>query len=218
MKKINSWTIGFGVLLIGALAVIAFSGKGAGGGVLTGEAALLYPVEAGEHTKGAENPVVTLVEYSDFQCPACAAYAPVVAQLIAEFSDSLALVYRHFPLRAIHPNAEMAGRAAEAAAKQGAFFAMHDALFATQSEWSRMPNPQATFVSHAELLGLDAERFLEDMKSDEAGNAVAENERQARAMRLSGTPTFYLNGRLISNPASYEAFRALIEAEIAAAN
>jgi protein-disulfide isomerase len=144
---------------------------------------------------------VVLIEYSDFQCPACANAAPIIKDALAEFDPSeVAFVYRHLPLRQIHPNADIAARAAQAAGEQGAFFAMHDLLFENQQAWSSERNPRDTFVSYAETLELDIDQFANDLNADNVRSIV--NEQYAQAEVLLGgrlaTPTLFLNGTQLS--------------------
>ena len=162
------------------------------------------------HMKGNPEASVALVEYGDFQCPACATYAPVINQLAAEFGDQIAIVYRHFPLVQIHENAEPAARAAEAAALQGKFWEIHDLLYEKQSEWSRQSNAAETFVGYATELGLDGERFRRDLGLDEVRKHVQEDLTSALADGLNGTPSFFLDGVQIPLPQSYEQFRQLV--------
>ena len=171
----------------------------------------MQEVSADEWIKGTPDASVTLIEYSDFQCPACRAYQPMVSQLAEEFGDKIAVAYRHFPLRSIHRNAEAAARAAEAAGVQGKFWEMHDALFDGQSTWSALNNPQETFEFYAKDLGLDVERFKADSKSDAVKERVGADYASGVAARISGTPTFFLNGQRIENPAGYEAFKVIVE-------
>ncbi len=146
------------------------------------------------HVKGAtESARFTLVEFSDFQCPACAATAPRVDALLAEYPD-VQLVYRHYPLRTIHANAEAAAWASEAAANQGQFWEMHDALFARQAQWADLGNPGEYFVEVATELGLNTEQFEEEYASEAVRSRVSEDLRAAEQLRLNSTPTFFLNG------------------------
>src|SRR5690606_9244913 len=167
--------------------------------------------------KGSPEAKVTLIEFADFQCPACAAYHPVLQELSDEFPNDLRIVYRHFPLRAIHFQAENAAKASEAAALQGKFAEMHDLLFTEQNAWSRTSGT-AVFSSYAETLGLDIARFEEDIKSDAVVARVRRDSDLGLEIGLNSTPSFYLQGKKIPNPGSYEAFKALIEAEIANGN
>lgn len=166
---------------------------------------------------GPESAKVTLTEYSDLQCPACASYAPIIKQLSSDFPDDLKIVYVHFPLVSIHKNTLPAAYAAEAAGKQGKFWDMINILFSRQSEWERLSDPRPSFQSYAQTLGLNADQFITDSSSDEAKNTVAAQLKSAEDLGLSSTPTFYLNEEKLSNPGSYEEFKKLIEEAIAKA-
>lgn len=161
--------------------------------------------------RGAVSPKVTLVEYSDLQCPACAAYQPMVEEILRSFPDDLVLVYRHFPLRQLHPNAQLAGQAAEAAGNQGKFWEMHDLFFARQSSWAEAENPKETFIGYANELGLDEEKFKQDLGSDETKQKVEEDYRDGLEARVNATPTFILDGKKIANPRTIEEFVRLVE-------
>ncbi|MEK7596148.1 MAG: thioredoxin domain-containing protein [Patescibacteria group bacterium] len=175
-------------------------------------ASLALAVNESDWFKGGENAPAALVEYSDFQCPACASYAPLVRALAGEFGSGLKIVYRHFPLNQIHKNADLAARAAEAAGRQGKFWEMHDLIFDNQKQWSdaRKTEAEKIFAELAEKLGLDAEKFSFDVQSEEIEKAVAEDLASGNASAVQGTPTFFLNGKKIQNPRSYEEFKKLI--------
>src|SRR5690606_8652134 len=121
-----------------------------------------------------------------------------------EVTENVTFVYRHFPLDAAHPNAREAAYAAEAAGKQGKFFEMHDVLFEKQSEWSPLPDPKETFIGYAEALKLDIEKFTTDMDSKEVQDKVQNDFLSGNEFNVQGTPTFFLNGKRIPNPASVE--------------
>lgn len=149
------------------------------------------------HIKGNLDAPVSLVEYSDFQCPACASFQPVVTEVLAEYGEAISLEYKNFPLP-IHNFAELAARAAEAAAQQNAFFAYHDLLFTNQSTWSRSPNPKVFFIQYAEELGLDVATFKRHLNASLIRDKVKADGKEARNQGLSGTPTFFLNGERMS--------------------
>lgn len=172
-------------------------------------------VSAADHIQGPDTAQLTLIEYADFQCPTCAAYAPVLERLTAEYPDDLRVVYRYFPLNSIHPNAALAAQAAEAAHLQGKFWDMHDILFGRQDEWSRLANPKQTFVDYAAELELDAVQFETDLTSKTVKDRVNADLDSALAANLSGTPTFYLNGTALDNPRGYDGFKELIDAKLA---
>ncbi|MEK7462411.1 MAG: thioredoxin domain-containing protein [Patescibacteria group bacterium] len=146
-----------------------------------------------DHVKGNLEATVTLTEYSDFQCPACASFQPVVAELMAQYGDKLRFEYKHFPLP-IHNFAQQAAVAAEAASQQGKFFEFHDTLFSKQQEWSTSATPQVFFVQYAKELGLDVEKFKAHQNSSVLRDAVRASSNEARELGLTGTPTFFLNG------------------------
>lgn len=145
------------------------------------------------HIKGNSDAVITLVEYSDFQCPACATAQPVVKDILNEFGDNIKFEYKHFPLP-MHPLAEPAARAAEAAGQQGKFFEFHDMLFEKQKNWSNSTNPNAIFVQYAEELGLDVQKFRQHMNAPLLSDKIDENKKDGLELGITGTPTFFLNG------------------------
>ena len=167
-------------------------------------------VSESDWVKGNPSATVTLIEYADFQCPACASYFPLVKQLSEDFSDNLRIVYRHFPLRSIHPRAQIAGQAAEAAGLQGKFWEMHDLLYERQKEWVDDKNYEDLFAKYAQELGLDIDKFNKDLKGDITKNRVNRDYLSANKAELRGTPSFFLNGKKIVNPKDYNNFKILI--------
>ncbi|MDP2629524.1 MAG: thioredoxin domain-containing protein [Candidatus Harrisonbacteria bacterium] len=172
----------------------------------------------GDWTKGNPDAQLELVEYSDFQCPACASYFPIVTQLLEEYENEILFAYRHFPLRSIHPHAQLAGQAAEAAGQQDQFWAMHDLIFENQLAWSRQIRPKASFVEYASQLSLDLEQFEADMESNETEQEVNADFNSGERAGVPGTPTFFLNGEMIQSPRSLDEFKALIDTALEAAN
>jgi Na+/H+ antiporter NhaA len=142
-----------------------------------------------DHIRGPEDAPITLVEYGDFQCPYCGQAEPVIRELLAGRGD-VRYVWRHLPLSDVHPQAQMAAQAAEAAAEQGTFWEMHDLLFAHQDAL-RSPD----LVRYAGELGLDVERFRDDLRRNTGAARVAEDVDSADLSGVSGTPTFFINGR-----------------------
>ncbi len=214
MKSYSKLFVIGGVLLVGAGLMMYFGNRGIPGTSTTNTGTL--EVTAADWTRGGtETAPATLVEYGDFQCPACGAYYPLVKQLEADFGPSVRMVFRHMPLWDLHPNALPAGLAAEAAGKQGKFWEMADMLYEKQKDWSTLPSAKATFETYAETLGLDKAKFTADME-DKALLEKIQNSRKEGVQRgVQGTPTFYLNGKKLENPQSYEAFKGLVTAEIA---
>lgn len=176
---------------------------------------LTVPVNESDWFQGGKDAQMVLVEYSDFQCPSCAAYFPVLTNLERIYGDNLKIVYRHFPLSSIHPHAKLAAQAAEAAGKQGQFFAMHDYLFLQQKTWSNESDPTNTFISYAETLRLNKEQFIDDLTSATVKDAIAEDILSGNQSNVDSTPTFFLNNVMIEGPQGMEAFQAVIDAALA---
>lgn len=148
-----------------------------------------------DHLRGPADAPVTLVEYGDFECPYCGKAEPVVRRVLAEFGDDVTYVWRHLPLPDVHPNALLAAEAGEAAAEQGAFWEMHARLLAHQEEL-RPPD----LVRHAEELGLDTDRFHRYLRAHSGAARVAEDQESADLSGISGTPSFFINGRRHHGP------------------
>jgi Na+/H+ antiporter NhaA len=143
-----------------------------------------------DHVRGAHDALVTLVEYGDFECPYCGRAESVVRELLASFDDELRYVWRHLPLSDVHPDAQLAAEASEAAAAQGFFWEIYDALLAHQGTLTPLE-----LRRHAQELRLDVERFWEELRHHEHASRVAEDVASADASGVSGTPTFFINGR-----------------------
>ncbi len=168
------------------------------------------------HVKGEGS--VTLVEYGDFQCPACAQYYPVVEQVVDKYSKDITFQFRHNPLVSIHPNAFAASRAAEAAGKQGKFWEMYDKLFANQNDWATASSPTSFFETYAKQLGLNLDQYKQDFKSTAVNDAVQADLAEGKKLGVKATPTFVLNGKVITNPgANLDAFSEVIDKAIAEA-
>jgi protein-disulfide isomerase len=164
------------------------------------------------HYKGAEQPVILIEEYGDFQCPACAAYVELVKTVVDEFGDSVRVQYKHFPLTQIHPHAFTAAQVAEAAGIQGKFWEMHDVLFENQEEWSRMTRTGAKkkFLEYAESLGLDTTQLERQMLDPQIREKIFSDQASGTKIRVGGTPSFTMNGDLVETPRNIDEFRALI--------
>lgn len=169
-------------------------------------------VEASNHVQGKGTKNVTLIEYGDFECPACGQYYPIIKQVKEKYKDDITFQFRHFPLVQIHRNAMAAHRAAEAAGKQGKFFEMHDLLYEGQTIWKNSGNPAANFEGYATQLGLNLEQFKTDVASQEVNDIINADIRAGQAIGATSTPTFVLNGKkLEQNPRDLDSFNKLIE-------
>ncbi|OGV96028.1 hypothetical protein A2W24_02980 [Microgenomates group bacterium RBG_16_45_19] len=161
--------------------------------------------------QGNKAAAVVIVEYSDFQCPACRLYSPLIEQLTQLYPDQLAVVYRHFPLKEIHPRANLAAQAAEAAGKQGKFWEMNHLLFERQEEWAESGQASKIMMGYAQELGLNSDQFKQDLNSKAVKGLVKADYLSALANRLNGTPSFFVNGSRIENPQGLAAFQAVLE-------
>ena len=202
VRVIVGMTLGMFALLLGLAKL--------GGGSADKPQTLKKIVAADEHVRGPINAPVTLVEYSDFQCPACKTIEASLRRLSGDFDQELRIVYRNYPLTALHKNALAAAYASEAASLQGRFWEYHDILFNTQDQWSSEADPTAKFLDYAKTLGLDEAKFTADMKSDVVKNKITADMKEGDAENISGTPSFFLNGNFFKVPASYEGFNAAI--------
>lgn len=147
------------------------------------------PIEDWDHIRQNPRAPAVLLEYGDFECPYCARAHRMVADIEAGFGDQLCFVFRHFPLAQIHPHATDAAAAAEAAGLQGAFWEMHDTLFAHQHALEGVD-----LLNYAAQLGLDLERFVEDMASSPVRQRIREDFLSGVRNGVNGTPTFFVNG------------------------
>lgn len=170
-------------------------------------------VTSSDHVRGSASSTVTVIEYSDFQCPACAAYYPLIEKLVNEASTTARFVYRHFPLFPTpHKNALIAAQASEAADLQGKFWDMYKLLFENQTAWENSNTAATIFEEYAGRIGLNMSVYKKDVDSVEVKTRVQKDRDEGDAIGIAGTPTFFINGKAIVNPNGYEAFKALIDA------
>lgn len=158
------------------------------------------PVELADndHIRGNTSTPVTITVYADFQCPACAQENQLMSRAWPTISNRAHLVFRHFPITATHPNAFQASLYAEAAARQGRFWEMHDYLFLNQTLWGPSGNPMDEWDSYALELNLDVEQLHADMETDEVVQKVRNDQRGGTQAGVRGTPTVFINGDLAS--------------------
>ena len=176
-------------------------------------AALIPAVSADDHILGAKDARVTLVEYSDFQCPYCATLAPVLQQLVQKFPNDLRLVYRFYPL-SIHANAMVSAYAVEAAGRQGKFFEFGDYLFKNQAQWSTLTFREAGgwFVTEAAAqFGLDADKMTADMNSDAVEQVVNQSLKTATSAQIPGTPFLIINGQPYQSNTDIDSLSAMVQ-------
>ncbi len=163
-----------------------------------------------DHVRGPDDAKVTLVEYGDYECPYCGRAEPVIRDLLNRFGTDLRYVFRHLPLPEVHPHAQRAAEAAEAAAAQGRFWEMHDLLYRHQDALET-----EDLIRYAGQLGLDVERFAEELRSRRYASRVARDVESADDSGASGTPTFFANGRRHHGPFDLDSLVALVESALA---
>ncbi len=178
-------------------------------------ASVLMAITDTDWVKGNKQSNITLIEYSDFQCPACRGYYPILKQLSQDFGDDINFVYRHFPLKQLHPKAESAARAAETAGLQNKFWEMHDMIFENQEIWSNKRNVKEIFISYATTLNLNIEQFKNDLDSKDIKERVDDDYQGGVKLNIRSVPSFFLEGKKLTNPRTYEEFKNLIEGAIA---
>jgi len=164
-------------------------------------------VSADAPAKGAAEPLVTIVEYSDFECPFCGSFAATLDELVAAYPEDVRVVFQQFPL-AMHPGAEPAARASIAAQAQGRFWAMHDRLFA-----ERHASGPDRLVELAVELGLDPEKFRADLEAEATAERVRVEQQKGREIGVRSTPNFFINGKLVEGALKPDALRELVERE-----
>ncbi|HYN86031.1 MAG TPA: thioredoxin domain-containing protein, partial [Pyrinomonadaceae bacterium] len=169
--------------------------------------------------RGTDAAAVTLEEFGDYQCPQCSNVHPILERIERDYAGRVRIIYRHLPLQSIHRNAALAARAAEAAGIQGRFWEMHDKLYEHQRNWSDANDPRPMFAAYASEVGIDVEKFKADIDRPLTGSRIMADIDRANSLRVNGTPTIYLNGRLLTPEQTIEEpkLRAEIDAALAAA-
>ncbi len=176
----------------------------------TQEAAEVPPVTSEDNVYGPDNAKVTLISYSDFECPYCARFSATISQIINEYGDDVRVVFRHFPL-SFHANAKGAAVAAECAAEQGEFWEMHDMIFEANTEKNMSLE---TWKDAAEEIGLDTNDFEDCLESDRYDTKIASQMEGGAKAGVRGTPATFVNGKMISGALPFESFKQIIDAEL----
>jgi protein-disulfide isomerase len=202
------------------IAVVVIVGIIGGAVLLGGDSEVAIGAES-NNFYGNENGIITVTEYADFQCPACASFFPIVSQVKELFKDQVRFEFKHFPLVQIHPNATTAHRAAQAAANQGKFWEMHDLLFERLQSWNQSTNPTAIFEEYARELNLDIEKYKTDAASSDILAVINADIEKGKSLGVNSTPTFFIDGQIVEDPASIssvEGFANIIRETIEAKN
>lgn len=175
-------------------------------------------IAGGNYLAASTSAKITLVEFGDYQCPACIDYHILVKQLLTEYAGQINYVFRNFPLSQ-HLNAPVSAYAAEAAGLQGKYWQMHDKLYESTGEWVASSDPKSIFIGYAESLGLDIKKFTSDMDSSEVKKRVQSDMNDGKVINLSETPTFYLDGVKIKGlTGNYADFKNVVGTELSKSN
>ncbi len=209
-KRVFLW-LGIIVLIGGAVfGMIKLAGR-----TPANQTALLAnAVSTSDWIQGNKDSKVVLVEYSDFQCPACKIFYSFLKDIESKYGSKIQFVYRNFPLSQ-HANAMLAAQAAGAAGKQGKFWEMHDMIFEGQDTWATQSSADAekTFASYAQSLQLNIDQFKKDLNSTEIKVKIEDDYQGGIKSGINATPTFFLNGKKLPPPTSYGEFEnAIVQA------
>ena len=166
---------------------------------------LTVPISKRDHIIGPADSSATLLEYGDYECPACGAAHPLVKAILESVGDQISFAFRHFPLSNVHPHAEPAAEAAEAAGTQGGFWEMHDTLFENQ-----VALDYDDIAEYAAELGLDASRLIREVTANAYAGRVREDFSSGLRSGVNGTPSFFINGVRYDGPRALEAMVAAL--------
>ncbi len=160
---------------------------------------------------GNKNAKVTIVEFGDYQCPACATAYPVTKQLLKDYNGKIKLVFRNFPIPE-HQNELAAAESAEAAGSQGKFWQMHDLLYSNQDSWGESTHAMDYFLKYAKKLKLNMTKFQSDVTGSKYASNITRDQADAEKLGVNFTPTFYVNGEVLSTDATYDNLQSAIDA------
>jgi len=227
MKDFFARNKGFIAVIIGTLILILggvflFS-KGGSPGISGNKvsSSLLVPSNAietsgfanGSYMPASSSATATLVEFGDYECPACAVYSPLVKQLLTDFAGKIGFVFRNYPLPQ-HANALISSYAVEAAGLQGKYWQMHDKIYETQNDWVNLSDPKDIFIGYAKDLGLNVDQFISDLSSSGIKDKVQNDLSDVNAIGINETPTFYLNGKKITLTENYNELKSLVQSAV----
>jgi protein-disulfide isomerase len=218
-NKITIWFIVGFLVVVTAGVIIAGAISGTGSATPSGFTATQAPaITATDWKQGNLTSTVSVIEYGDYECPACAAYQPMVKQLLQDYSSKILFVFRNFPLYNVHPDAAVSAMAAEAAGQQGKFWEMHDLLYTKQTEWATTAPADVVkkfFDGYATSFGLNIAKFEKDMNSSSTATKITNDVAGGNAAQIDHTPTYFINLKQIPNPQSYDEFKAAVDQALA---
>jgi len=172
-------------------------------------------VKDNSHMTAGKSAKVTVVEFGDYQCPACGAAHPVIKQVLEAYRNNkdVNFVFRNFPLPQ-HKNARLAAEAAEASGAQGKFWEMHDALYEHQNEWSDSDDALGMFAGYARQIGIDADKMAQEVEKNAFEDTIQSDINDGNTAGVNSTPTFFINGEMQVGIPSIESFKAAIDAKL----
>ncbi len=216
-----------GAIIAGAYSSGTASSSNSNTASSTFVATTVPAITSADWTEGNPNAKVSLVEYGDFECPACGEYSPVVEQVVQNHSSTVRFVFRNFPLYTIHPFAGISAQAAEAAGLEGGmakYWAMNNLLYSKQSEWSLDTSVAPAdlvskyFDGYAQSIGLDVNTFNNDINAASVMQKIQTDVNGGTAAQIDHTPTFFVNLKQIPNPTSLADFESVLNAAIASSS
>ena len=208
-KQIGIWLGVTAVIIISVFGLIKLADTGT---TPVGETVNVPKVTDKDITFGNKNSKAILIEYADFQCPACAYYHPILKQVLQDFDGKIFFVYRFYPIQS-HKNTMTSAQAAYSAHLQNKFWEMHDMLFENQKTWAESSDADKIFLSYAEKLKLDIQKYNNDYIADSTKKFITDEASGGISIGVNSTPTFFLNNKQIK-PKGYEEFKTLIQDEL----
>ncbi len=167
-------------------------------------------IETGTNpTIGPEDAPITIIEFSEYQCPYCEQNVEPMKQILEKYPDDIRFIFRDFPLD-FHANARPAAYSAEAAGKQGKYFEYHDLLFEMQEDWSELNDATSKFIEYAKILELDIDKFKKDINSKGIKDNVDEDLKYGQSLGITGTPTIYINNNQLVGVQTFEALEEAV--------
>ena len=205
----------FSVLFLALMGYLIWHSSGAAPTQTVSSANASSLENSASHMTGSATAKVQMVEFGDYQCPACGAAYPQIKQVTDMYASNpdFNFVFRNFPLPQ-HPNAPEAAEAAEAAGAQGKYWQMHDALYTGQNDWADVADPTSFFVTYATTIGLDLNQFKSDVASAKYASAISADQSDGNKLGVDQTPTIYINGVMVNNFSAAN-MEALVKADLA---
>jgi protein-disulfide isomerase len=211
----TKWII-FTLLVVAVFGAVIWVNKSKDATTFNGDTAkIITDGPIADQVYGTRDQKVVLIEYGDYQCPACGTMYEPTKQIVEKYKDKVTFIFRNLPLTNIHPNALAASTAAEAAGLQGKFWEMHDKLYEAQESWSNVAVDQreAVFTGYASDIGLDVDQFKKDLSSTDIKAKINRDEAAAKGVGANSTPTFVLNGTKLESKDAVDAQALLAKVE-----